>query len=293
MIQAIDKGVVHRICSGQVILDLATAVKELVENALDAGATTVEVRLKEHGSELIEIADNGSGVDPANYQSLTLKYHTSKLQRFSDLQAMSTFGFRGEALSSLCALASVSVTTRTANTNPAQRLTYDHTGALVGTAPTARAVGSTVAVKDLFKTLPVRHKEFLRHVKREFAKLVTVLQAYALISTGVRMICTNQVGTAARSTVLSSTGGKTMRDNIVNVFGSKLADGLVPVDAETPGGSKLEGFVSRAGAGSRGGGDRQFCYVNGRPVDLPKVHSTEKINHYVENNVRKQQRKQC
>lgn len=71
---------------------------------------------------------------------------------------MSTFGFRGEALSSLCALASVSVTTRTANTNPAQRLTYDHTGALVGTAPTARAVGSTVAVKDLFKTLPVRHK---------------------------------------------------------------------------------------------------------------------------------------
>ncbi|KAL3143767.1 hypothetical protein ABBQ32_003597 [Trebouxia sp. C0010 RCD-2024] len=154
MIQAIDKGVVHRICSGQVILDLATAVKELVENALDAGATTVE----EHGSELIEIADNGSGVDPANYQSLTLKYHTSKLQRFSDLQAMSTFGFRGEALSSLCALASVSVTTRTANTNPAQRLTYDHTGALVGTAPTARAVGSTVAVKDLFKTLPVRHK---------------------------------------------------------------------------------------------------------------------------------------
>lgn len=71
---------------------------------------------------------------------------------------MSTFGFRGEALSSLCALASVSVTTRTANTNPAQRLTYDHTGMLVGTAPTARAVGTTVAVKDLFKTLPVRHK---------------------------------------------------------------------------------------------------------------------------------------
>lgn len=111
MIRAIDKGVVHRICSGQVILDLATAVKELVENAIDAGATTVEassrpwslklsrhnfhlftclvgvqVRLKEYGSELIEIADNGGGVDAANHQSLTLKYHTSKLQQFSDLQ---------------------------------------------------------------------------------------------------------------------------------------------------------------------------------------------------------------
>ena len=74
------------------------------------------------------------------------------------LQEVSTFGFRGEALSSLCALATVTVTTRTANTSPAQRLTYDHTGTLVATAPTARAVGTTVAVKDLFKTLPVRHK---------------------------------------------------------------------------------------------------------------------------------------
>lgn len=74
------------------------------------------------------------------------------------LQEVSTFGFRGEALSSLCALAAISITTRTANSNPAQRLTYDHTGCLVGTSPTARAVGTTVAVKDLFKTLPVRHK---------------------------------------------------------------------------------------------------------------------------------------
>ncbi|DBA85494.1 TPA: hypothetical protein ACH3X2_000440 [Trebouxia sp. C0005] len=231
----------------------------------------IQVRLKEYGSELIEIADNGSGVEPANFQSLTLKYHTSKLQQFSDLQDVSTFGFRGEALSSLCALASITVTTRTTNTNPAQRLSYDHTGSLVGTTPTARAVGTTVAVKDLFKTLPVRHKEFMRHIKREYAKLVTVLQAYALISTGVRMICTNQVGTAARSTVLSSTGGKCLKDNIVNVFGSRLAEGLIALHAETASGTKLAGFVSKAGAGSRGGGDRQFCYVNGRPVDLPKV----------------------
>ena len=76
----------------------------------------------------------------------------------SFFQEVITFGFRGEALSSLCALAAITITTRTANTNPAQRLTYDHTGSLVGTAPTARAVGTTVAAKDLFKTLPVRHK---------------------------------------------------------------------------------------------------------------------------------------
>ena len=164
----IDRHTVHQICSGQVVLSLAVAVKELVENSLDAGATNIgvecmfrlasclqhahdqsnisyyhiltnvvkvfnnyqllsppppthtpmhthlptctlythtqEVRLKEHGSELVEVADNGSGVAPENFESLTLKHHTSKLRDFSDLSTVATFGFRGEALSSLCAL---------------------------------------------------------------------------------------------------------------------------------------------------------------------------------------------
>jgi hypothetical protein len=85
-IKAIDKASVSKICSGQVILDLSTAVKELVENALDAGATTVEIRLKEHGISLIEVADNGHGVPPSNYETLALKYHTSKLAAFKDLE---------------------------------------------------------------------------------------------------------------------------------------------------------------------------------------------------------------
>ena len=94
-------------------------------------------------------------------------------------QGVSTFGFRGEALSSLCALATLSVTTRTANTNPAQRLTYNHTGALVGTSPTARAVGTTVAVKDLFKTLPVRHKVQTGATEHILAELLSVLNVHA------------------------------------------------------------------------------------------------------------------
>ena len=108
-IQPIEKSIVHRICSGQVILDLATAVKELVENSLDAGATNIEVgqfgaslldfpessscsmqifqvRLKDYGSELIEVADNGHGISPENYESATMKYCTSKINAFSDLQ---------------------------------------------------------------------------------------------------------------------------------------------------------------------------------------------------------------
>ncbi|KAK2173846.1 hypothetical protein NP493_847g00042 [Ridgeia piscesae] len=103
-IQAIDRGSVHRICSGQVVLTLSTAVKELVENSLDAGATNIEIRLKEYGRELVEVIDNGSGVEESNIEGLTLKHHTSKLRDFTDLSGVETFGFRGEALSSLCAL---------------------------------------------------------------------------------------------------------------------------------------------------------------------------------------------
>jgi DNA mismatch repair protein PMS2 len=137
-IKAIDRSTVHRICCGQVVTDLPTAVKELIENALDAGATTIEVaargpqiapapprgrfgghlrkrrpahaaqvRLKEHGSALIEVADNGSGVAPEDYESLALAHATSKLSTFSDLPQLSTFGFRGEALAALAALAEV------------------------------------------------------------------------------------------------------------------------------------------------------------------------------------------
>lgn len=87
MIKAIDKSSIHRICSGQVILDLATAVKELIENAVDAHATNIEVRLKESGSQVMEVADNGTGISPDNYEGLALKYHTSKISNFMDLMA--------------------------------------------------------------------------------------------------------------------------------------------------------------------------------------------------------------
>lgn len=98
----------------------------------DAGAKHVEVKLKEFGLDLIEVSDNGSGVSPSNYESLALKYHTSKLSAFSDLMAVTSFGFRGEALSSLCELAgSFSVTTRTSSESVGVKLTYDRNGKLV------------------------------------------------------------------------------------------------------------------------------------------------------------------
>lgn len=109
-------------------------------------------------------------------QGLTLKYYTSKISDFADLQTLSSFGFRGEALSSLCALSDVSVTTRTKEEAVGARLTYDHSGALISEESVARAVGTTVAISKLFSPLPVRYKEFNRNIRREYGRLLSILQ---------------------------------------------------------------------------------------------------------------------
>lgn len=121
-------------------------------------------------------------------QGLTLKYHTSKISDFSDLQTLSSFGFRGEALSSLCALSDVSVTTRTNEEAVGARLMYDHSGALVARESVARAIGTTVAVSKLFSPLPVRYKEFNRNIRREYGRLLSILQVN-YCSDDSRLVC--------------------------------------------------------------------------------------------------------
>nr|XP_015215805.1 PREDICTED: mismatch repair endonuclease PMS2 [Lepisosteus oculatus] len=220
-IRPIDRRSVHQICSGQVVLNLATAVKELVENSIDAGATNVEIKLREYGTELVEVSDNGKGVEEANFEGLALKHHTSKLQEFSDLVHVATFGFRGEALSSLCALSQLSVVTCHESAGVGTRLGFDRDGRLTQRSPQPRQQGTTVTLQQLFHTLPVRHKEFQRNIKKEYARMVQVLQAYCIVSTGVRITCTNQTGQGKRSLVLSTSSSQSMRDNIGSVFGSR------------------------------------------------------------------------
>uniref|UniRef100_A0AAR2JC37 PMS1 homolog 2, mismatch repair system component n=1 Tax=Pygocentrus nattereri TaxID=42514 RepID=A0AAR2JC37_PYGNA len=233
-IKAIDRHSVHQICSGQVVLSLATAVKELVENSVDAGATSVDIKLKDHGTELVEVSDNGRGVEEENFEGLTLKHHTSKLRDFSDLIHVETFGFRGEALSSLCALSDLSVVTCHENSNVGTRLVYDHDGRLVQRAPHPRQQGTTVSLQQLFSTLPVRHKEFQRNIKKEYSKMVHVLQSYCIISTAVRITCTNQIGQGKRNTVLCTSGSHSMRDNIGALFGPKQLQSLIPFQQISP-----------------------------------------------------------
>ncbi|XP_050980374.1 mismatch repair endonuclease PMS2 [Labeo rohita] len=288
-IKAIDKQSVHQICSGQVVLSLATAVKELVENSIDAGATNVDVKLKDSGTELVEVSDNGKGVEEQNFEGLTLKHHTSKLRDFSDLIHVETFGFRGEALSSLCALSDLTVVTCHESAQIGARLLYDHDGRLTQRVPHPRQHGTTVTLQKLFSTLPVRHKEFQRNIKKEYSKMIFVLQSYCIISTGVRITCTNQMGQGKRSTVLCTSGSNSMRDNIGAVFGPKQLQSLIPFQQISPNESIkedyglsgvdvpkdffiIDGFVSQADHGvGRSATDRQFFFINKRPCDPVKV----------------------
>uniref|UniRef100_A0A8C5TS01 PMS1 homolog 2, mismatch repair system component n=1 Tax=Malurus cyaneus samueli TaxID=2593467 RepID=A0A8C5TS01_9PASS len=227
-IAPIDRRSVHRICSGQVVLNLGTAVKELLENSLDAGATNIDIKLKDHGAELIEVSDNGSGVEEENFEGLTLKHYTSKIQDFSDLIHVETFGFRGEALSSLCALSDVTIFTCHKSAKVGTRLVFDHNGKITQKTPFPRQQGTTVSIQQLFYTLPVRHKEFQRNIKKEFAKMVQLLQAYCIVSKGVRINCTNQVGQGKKSCVISTAGSPSLKENIGAVFGQKQLQSLIP-----------------------------------------------------------------
>ncbi|KAJ3118647.1 Mismatch repair endonuclease pms2 [Phlyctochytrium bullatum] len=245
MIRAIDKTSVHRICSGQVIFDLATAVKELVENSLDAGATYVEVRLKDQGLDGFEV--------------LALKHYTSKISRFEDLTRVTTFGFRGEALSSLCATGTVTITTATAEDAPmAIKLEFDSFGKLANKTPCAREKGTTVSVRGLFESLPVRHREFKKNIKKEFRRCLDVLQSYALIAEGARVHVSNQSakGVSEKVKHFATNGNSSLKDNFVNLFGIKSIQYIMEFDFEVepeegdeddalPSAIKIRGLISK------------------------------------------------
>ncbi|KAI9352103.1 hypothetical protein BDR26DRAFT_797800 [Obelidium mucronatum] len=230
-IKAIDKTSVHRICAGQVISDLPGCVKELVENALDAHATAIEVRFSTTGEAS---NNNGGGINEHNYASLCLKHYTSKISSFGDLSSVSTFGFRGEALSSLCAVAGgLSVVTRTDEDkggDVAVKLDYDSNGKLVKTEAAAREKGTTVTIKNLFVNLPVRLREFKKNFRRELNKCIELIQAFALVSIDVRIMAIGLNPKSGRSILVSSCGNSSMKLNISNVFGSKVVPTVLEVD---------------------------------------------------------------
>ncbi|TFK72296.1 DNA mismatch repair protein MutL [Pluteus cervinus] len=304
-IKAIDKNSIHKITSGQVVIDLQTAVKELVENCIDAGSTSIEVRFKDYGLSSIEVIDNGCGVAEQDHESIGLKHHTSKISSFTDLTTVRTFGFRGEALASLCALCeSVSVSTTT-QSPMGTLLQLESSGKVGKRTKVARQRGTTVTLTKLFAPLPVRRKELERNAKREFGKALSLLNAYALgpcsagiqdatgTQRGVRLTVSNQAEKGQKSVQIRTQGTISNRTTVTDLWGPKALENITDlavsftvepdkaslkrlgagqaVDAD-PIIVQVKGLVSKFSTGcGRTGTDRQFFYVNGRPCNLTKV----------------------
>ncbi|KAJ6283392.1 hypothetical protein J3E71DRAFT_391035 [Bipolaris maydis] len=296
-IKAIESRSVHQIQSGQVIVDLQSVCKELVENSIDAGATAIEVRFKNYGLDTIEVQDNGSGISPEDYQTIALKHYTSKLATYDDLTSLQTFGFRGEALSSLCALSKFHIITSRVSDGPkGTRLDFEQSGKLKGTSVVAAKQGTTVVVDTLFHNLPVRRKELEKNIKREYNKVLHLLNAYACISVGVKFSVSNQIPKGKKTVAFATNANTSTRDNISNVFGAKTVTALIPLNLEfimdpsnRPGATqsikapdahddiesrtvRIVGHISRPVVGEgRQTPDKQMFFVNSRPCNLPQV----------------------
>lgn len=131
MLKRIDHRTAEEICAQQVISSLAMAVKELLENSLDAGSTSVEIRCREYGTESIEVADDGPGIPRDQHASIGLRHHTSKLAKFEDLERVRSYGFRGEAIHALCSMsAEVSMATCVDGASVGQRVVFNHDGTI-------------------------------------------------------------------------------------------------------------------------------------------------------------------
>lgn len=218
---------------------------------------------------------------------LALKHHTSKIRQFADVADVCTFGFRGEALSSLCALGDVCIITKHQDAEYGHKLKFDRNGALQTKTICARDTGTTVQVSNIFKTLPVRAKDFEKNIKREYGKALQILYAYCLISTGVKITCANSLEKRPPSSILSTNGSAKVMDNMKAVFGRKALDHLTTVELQNPDEETLEEFnlnknvtveftwefyiSSCEHSAGRSTPDRQFFFVNGRPCDLAKI----------------------
>ncbi|ODH47060.1 hypothetical protein GX48_06824 [Paracoccidioides brasiliensis] len=290
-IKAIEARSVHQIQSGQVIIDLCSVVKELVENSLDAGATSIDIRFKNNGLDLIEVQDNGKGISPDDYETVALKHYTSKLSKLDDLSSLQSFGFRGEALSSLCALSNFHIVTAQAHQAPkASKLEFEISGKLKDTQVVAGQRGTTASVENLFNRLPVRRRELEKNIKREYGKVLGLLHAYACVSTGVRFNVKNQMSKGKNVLVFATKSNATTKENISNIYGAKSLLALTSLDLElefqpsATNGKSIRGGIQEAnkifiqghiskpifGEG-RQTPDRQMFFVNSRPCGLPQI----------------------
>lgn len=267
----------NKIAAGEVVQRPASAAKELIENAIDAGADDVSVILKSAGSELIQVVDNGCGMGPEDALHCFKRHATSKIQSIEDLEHIQTLGFRGEALASISAVAQVELKTRRVQ-DEAGFLVRMHGGTLLDTEPCATPNGTSVAVRNLFYNVPAR-RNFLKSPATEFKHLVETFQFLALANPTVAFTLVHDDNVVYRlNKSRSDDFFEALLQRVEELLGSEHARKCVPVEETTSYLSAI-GFVGDPTFHRRSRGD-QFLFVNGRYVknrslDHAIVHAYE------------------
>jgi len=257
-IRILSDRVANQIAAGEVVERPAAAVKELVENSLDAGATRIAVEFRHGGRALIRVEDDGRGMDREDALLAFTRHATSKIAETADLDRLATFGFRGEGLPSIASVSRCTLQTRTSGHEAGTEIVVN-AGQVVSVHDCGRPVGTRVDVEHLFAAVPARRK-FLKTDRTEAAHIAQCVRLYALACPGVAFTLVEDGHVVFRSPECA-----TLADRVAEIFGRQLAESLVPVAAQE-GGWRLDGLVGRPGAG-RATRHETITFVNTRPVD--------------------------
>ncbi|AKC82581.1 DNA mismatch repair protein MutL [Verrucomicrobia bacterium IMCC26134] len=251
--------VANQIAAGEVVERPAAVVKELVENALDAGATRVEVEFSHGGRALMRIEDNGIGMTREDALLALERHATSKIAEAGDLDRLATFGFRGEALPSIASVSRFSLQTCEAGAAGGTEIVVNG-GRIVHVRDCGRAQGTRIEVTQLFNSVPARRK-FLKADATEAAHIVAAVRLHALASPLAAFTLIEDGRVVFRSPTCPG-----LADRVGEIFGRQLAEQLMVIDA-SEGGMRLHGLIARPGTGGRSTRHETITYVNRRPVD--------------------------
>ncbi|KAI7817073.1 histidine kinase-like ATPase [Gamsiella multidivaricata] len=272
-IQRLDEAVVNRIAAGEIIHRPANALKELIENSLDAKSTSIQISVKDGGLKLLQIQDNGHGIKVEDMSIVCERFTTSKLRSFDDLSSMSTYGFRGEALASISHVAHVTITTKTKDSNCAFKASYSDgviipakPGATAEPKPCAGNNGTQISAEDLFYNVPTRRKA-LKNPTEEYNRILDIVNRYAIHNEGVSFTC-RKIG--SNTPDVHTTTASAVLDNIRQIYGSSVANELLSLEQSYPIYSlKIKGWISNANYSVK-----KFAFllfINHRSVDSPAI----------------------
>jgi len=262
IIQVLPDSVANQIAAGEVIQRPASVIKELVENAVDAGASHIDVIVVDAGRTSIQVIDDGKGMSETDARLSFERHATSKIRKADDLFALHTMGFRGEALASIAAVAQVELKTRMAEDEVGTSLTISGSK-VMGQEPIACPVGSNFSVENLFFNVPARRK-FLKSNATELNNILIAFERIVLVNPHIGFTL------HSNHTELFNLRPCSLRQRIVDVFGKKINQDLLPVEVDTTV-CRLYGFVGKPET-ARKKGAHQYFFVNGRYMKHPYFH---------------------